>query len=95
MLDSNVTLTDLSHVVLNIRLFDINTTKEIVMSTNDAITMKALRCGVDNVAIEHCLDVVSTLDMVYHDVYKLLLKMIHLLLLGFEEEKEKVDHKRK
>ncbi|RYR15294.1 uncharacterized protein LOC107637088 [Arachis ipaensis] len=105
MLDSNVTLTDLSYIVLNIR-FNIDTTKEIIMSTNDAITMKALRCGIDNVAIGHCFDVVSALDLVYHDVYKLLLKMIHLLFLGFEEEKEmafvivhmrkkKVDHERK
>ncbi|XP_061336459.1 uncharacterized protein LOC133283596 [Gastrolobium bilobum] len=90
-LGGNVTLTDLPHVVPNLR-FNADANAGIVGSTGGAVTVAPLRWGhVDDVeAIGREFDLILASDVVYHDhLYEPLLETLRLMLLGSGEERER------
>ncbi|KAK7360008.1 hypothetical protein VNO77_01980 [Canavalia gladiata] len=89
-LGGNVTLTDLPHVVPNIR-FNAEANAGVVGSSGGAVTVAPLRWGhADDVeAIGREFDLILASDVVYHDhLYEPLLETLRLMMLGKGEEKE-------
>ncbi|RDX64517.1 Protein-lysine methyltransferase METTL21D, partial [Mucuna pruriens] len=89
-LGGSVTLTDLPHVVPNLR-FNADANAGVVGSTGGAVSVAPLRWGhVDDVeAIGREFDLILASDVVYHDhLYEPLLETLRLVMLGGGEERE-------
>lgn len=89
-LGGNVTITDLPHVVPNLR-FNADANKGVVGPTGGAVSVASLRWGhADDVAvIGREFDVILASDVVYHDhLYEPLLETLRLMMLiGSERSK--------
>ncbi|KAK7262857.1 hypothetical protein RJT34_30438 [Clitoria ternatea] len=83
-LGANVTVTDLPHVVPNLR-FNAEANRNVVGSSGGAVTVAPLRWGhADDVeAIGRDFDVIMASDVVYHDhLYEPLLETLRLMMEG-------------
>ncbi|KAK2411156.1 hypothetical protein P8452_71815 [Trifolium repens] len=83
-LGTNVTLTDLPHVVPNLK-FNAEANADVVVSNGGAVTFAPLRWGhdADVDLIEGEFDVVIASDVVYHDhLYDPLIETLRLMLIG-------------
>jgi predicted nicotinamide N-methyase len=83
-LGTNVTLTDLPHVVPNLK-FNAEANADVVVSNGGAVTFAPLRWGhdADVDLIEGEFDVVIASDVVYHDHrYDPLIETLRLMLIG-------------
>lgn len=90
-LGCNVTITDLPHVVPNLR-FNAEANAGVVGSSGGAVNVAALRWGqgddVEEIGREY--DVIVASDVVYHDhLYEPLLETLRLMMLVEKEKKKK------
>lgn len=91
-LGGNVTITDLPHVVPNLR-FNADANKGVVGPTGGAVSVAALRWGhADDVAvIGREFDVILASDVVYHDnLYEPLLETLRFMMLMGSERNNKM-----
>ncbi|XP_027347904.1 protein N-lysine methyltransferase METTL21A [Abrus precatorius] len=89
-LGGNVTITDLPHVVPNLR-FNAEANASVVGSSGGAVTVASLRWGhADDVeAIGRGFDLILASDVVYHDhLYEPLIETLRLMMLTRGEKRE-------